>query len=106
MRISRVTPPAIGRAARRLGTDLDEQTEAECETHALIAIDATAASERPLIRTRHPAAPFLAHLIATRMQEPQTRARRRADPEDAVAVYQRRAIRPPHAIGGVLRRSA
>jgi hypothetical protein len=32
-------------------------------------------------------ADFLAHLIATAAQVPQTRARRRAEPEDAVAIY-------------------
>jgi len=29
----------------------------------------------------------VAHLIATRMQAPQTRARRRAEPEEAISVY-------------------
>jgi hypothetical protein len=105
MRISRVTPPASGQAARRVWAELDEPAAAEAETHALIAIDASASSERPFLRTRHPAAPFLTHLIATRMQEPQTRARRRADPEDAVVMYQHRAARVP-AIGRTLRRSA
>lgn len=32
-------------------------------------------------------ATFLAHLIATKEQAPQTRERRRADPRDAVAAY-------------------
>jgi hypothetical protein len=32
-------------------------------------------------------ADFVAHLIATSAQAPQTRARRRADPEDAIAAY-------------------
>ncbi len=34
-----------------------------------------------------PRADFLAHLIATAAQDPQTRTRRRADPAEAVAVY-------------------
>jgi hypothetical protein len=34
-----------------------------------------------------PAAPFLMHLIATAQGAPQTRARRRADPDQAVATY-------------------
>jgi hypothetical protein len=37
--------------------------------------------------TTRPAA-FLAHLIATRQQLPQTRARRRAEPSDVIAAYQ------------------
>jgi hypothetical protein len=32
-------------------------------------------------------ADFVAHLIATSAQAPQTRARRRADPEEAIAAY-------------------
>ena len=32
-------------------------------------------------------ADFLAHLIATSAQDPQTRARRRAEPHDAVSAY-------------------
>jgi len=60
----------------------------EAETRALIAIGAPAAADRSLPRMRHPAAPFLAQLIATRMQAPQTRARRRAAPEDVVAAYE------------------
>jgi hypothetical protein len=32
-------------------------------------------------------ADFVAHLIATKGQLPQTRARRRAEPEDAIAAY-------------------
>ena len=57
------------------------------ETRALIAITPAAPYERALTLTRHPAAPFLAQLIATRMQAPQTRARRRAEPTEAIAVY-------------------
>jgi hypothetical protein len=46
-----------------------------------------------------PRADFLAHLIATAVQAPQTRTRRRAEPAEAVAVYgaieQRPAVRGP-----------
>ena len=34
-----------------------------------------------------PSAAFLAHLIATAQQAPQTRARQRAEPADAIACY-------------------
>ena len=43
-----------------------------------------AASLRPTARAN---ADFVAHLIATSAQAPQTRARRRAAPADAVAAY-------------------
>jgi hypothetical protein len=38
-------------------------------------------------RSPRPGAAFLAHLIATAQQAPQTRARRRAEPADALAHY-------------------
>jgi len=41
-----------------------------------------------------PSAPFLAHLIATAQQAPQTRARRQAEPGEATARYAATAARP------------
>jgi hypothetical protein len=38
-------------------------------------------------------APFLAHLIATQQQFPQTRARRRAEPAQAILAYRATAER-------------
>jgi hypothetical protein len=38
----------------------------------------------PMVR---PTAPFLMHLIATAQGAPQTRVRRRADPDQAIATY-------------------
>ncbi len=37
--------------------------------------------------THRPHADFIAHLIAARLRAPQTRARRRAEPQDAAAAY-------------------
>ena len=54
-------------------------------SRALIALEPIAPSDTPL-RTR-PQADFLAHLIATREQLPQTRERRRAEPSVAVNLY-------------------
>lgn len=54
----------------------------------------------PLTRTerrsaqRLPEAAFLAHLIATRQQAPQTRERRRAEPQQAAALYRSRQPMP------------
>ncbi len=61
------------------------------ESHALVAAHPTrspAVREAPLQR---PQAVFLAHLIATASDAPQTRQRRRADPQDAAAAYGARA---------------
>jgi hypothetical protein len=43
---------------------------------------------------RRPNADFLAHLIATSAQVPQTRERRRAEPEEAIAAYCARCTLP------------
>jgi len=56
------------------------------ESRALVALDPS------LDRSGQPAtqryAPFVAQLVATKDQHPQTRERRRADPRDALAAYQ------------------
>jgi hypothetical protein len=55
------------------------------ETRALVALAPIAdTSERQPVH-RH--APFLAHLIAVKDQHPQTRERRRAEPNEALAAY-------------------
>lgn len=51
---------------------------------ALVVLEAPAAGDLPSV---HPQAAFLAHLIATKAQHPQTRARRRAEPQEALAAY-------------------
>lgn len=54
---------------------------------ALVPAAATNA-ERPTVRPHHrPDASFVAHLIATAARLPQTRERRRAEPEQAIAAY-------------------
>ena len=59
--------------------------EPRAESRALVAV------EPPAERTDRPMAyrdaPFLAQLIATKAQLPQTRARRRAEPADVLAAY-------------------
>jgi hypothetical protein len=87
MRIGGIGGSAVGPTTRRAAPDLSAPQGAEAEPRALIAIEPAASTERPIARGRHPSAPFLAHLIATRMQAPQTRARRRAEPEEAIAAY-------------------
>jgi hypothetical protein len=54
---------------------------------ALVALDPPARdphARRPVARV----AGFVTQLIATAQQFPQTRARRRADPQDVIAAYQ------------------
>ena len=60
---------------------------AECR--ALIPVAAPAPSEHGATLTRRPLVAFLAHLIATETRAPQTRPRRRAEPEEATEIYAR-----------------
>jgi len=52
-----------------------------------------------------PQAGFLAHLIATAHQLPQTRERRRSEPEQAIALYVAAGANPEPAAGRKLRRA-
>jgi len=54
---------------------------------ALVPVPETDRSESPASHSSRPAAPFLAHLIATARGEPQTRERRRAKPQAAAQAY-------------------
>jgi hypothetical protein len=58
--------------------------EHEPESRALV-VRAPAAVQPPTVNYREAA--FLAHLIATKDQLPQTRLRRRAEPAEAIAAY-------------------
>jgi hypothetical protein len=59
----------------------------QTECRALIAVEAPAPSAQAAQLKGRPTAGFVAQLIATRMQAPQTRERRRAEPAEAIAVY-------------------
>ena len=87
MRIVGASGPTIDTSASRRKNEAHAPDAPESESRALIAIEAPAPSERTPRVTRHPSAGFLAQLIATQMQAPQTRARRRAEPAEAMAVY-------------------
>lgn len=63
------------------------QPETATQCRALVALAPAAAMHGGRSPVYRPAA-FLAHLIATHAQHPQTRERRRAQPEDAVQSYE------------------
>ncbi len=72
------------------------QSEAIRPSTALVPLAAAPDVQRPAGRAQ---ATFLVHLIATWRELPQTRARRRADPDDAARAYRARAARPaPHPV--------
>jgi hypothetical protein len=58
--------------------------EPQAESRALVTLAPPAELDQPSI---HRQAPFLAQLIATKAQHPQTRQRRRAEPREAIAAY-------------------
>ena len=91
MRINGIAGSTVGRLTRRAAADSAEPEVTQ--SRALIAIEAPAPAERSFTPSRRPAAPFLAHLIATQMQAPQTRARRRVEPREAISVYAAMAMR-------------
>ena len=76
--INRTTSGQTGRPAR------DAEPNGT-ESRALIALSPVTAREETAVNYRQ--APFLAQLIATKDQLPQTRERRRAEPAEALAVY-------------------
>jgi hypothetical protein len=55
------------------------------ESRALVALTPPAPAREAVARYRQ--APFLAQLLAVKDQHPQTRARRRAAPHEAIAAY-------------------
>jgi hypothetical protein len=72
---------------------------------ALVAVEAPAASERAAMAPRRPMAAFVAHLIATEKQVPQTRMRRRTEPAEAIATYMVAMAQPAAATGRILVRA-
>jgi len=76
----------ISLASRQKGlrTPRREEPVAAVECRALVALTPAAA---PSQSTVYRDVVFLAHLIATKEQAPQTRERRRAEPADAIAAY-------------------
>jgi hypothetical protein len=78
---------SISSVRRQVTDGLRDTPSPEAPRDALITIEPARRSEQAWRPSSHPAAPFVAHLIATRMQVPQTRERRRAEPNEAIAVY-------------------
>jgi len=85
MRIVGASSPVS--ALTRQASEAYDAAVPEAHGRALIAIEAPRQNERYPHSAGHPSAPFVAHLLATRMQAPQTRERRRAQPQEAIAIY-------------------
>jgi len=79
-------------------------TKAGPTSTALIPLTAAERETSDAAPQSRPRADFLAQLIAVKVQAPQTRLRRRAEPDEAVAAYGAQNQTPASA-GGTLRRS-
>ncbi len=67
------------------GANADDFVEAAAESRALVATEIPVAALR--VSPAYREAAFLAHLLATKAMAPQTRERRRAEPDEAIAAY-------------------
>ena len=79
----RLAPQYAGGSTR---TTEDAEPEADVGS-ALVTIEPPAPADRAQFSTQRPAAAFVAQLIATQMQAPQTRERRRIEPGEGIAIY-------------------
>jgi hypothetical protein len=68
-------------------------------SRALIPLTPAAPSETSMRSRTHADAGFLAHLIATDQKLPQTRERRRAEPQDVIATYTAANAQPAAPVG-------
>jgi len=93
-------------AAKRDRDETRTRAEPASKSRALVAIAAPAGSTPTPGALRRPLAAFLAQLIATETNAPQTRARRRAEPQEALAIYQVGRLCGRLASGSTLRRDA
>jgi hypothetical protein len=99
-RIGSATAIGSGGASR---DDTADQAGASSRALVRLAVNpAGAVSFRPA--DGRPTAPFLAHLIATGQGAPQTRERRRADPNWAITAYAA-TMRVPESVGRAVRES-
>ena len=92
----RVEPTRQGSSGRSSGTPRDASlapAERDAESRALV-VQAAPAVRQPSANYRQ--AQFLAQLIATKDQLPQTRKRRRAEPQDVIAAYRTAAALTGH----------
>lgn len=86
MRVDAINRAVNGQSAGRESDHAAvEPSEPTTASRALVAIAAPpSVTHRPMA---YRDAPFLAQLLATKADLPQTRARRRAEPDEALAAY-------------------
>jgi hypothetical protein len=93
MMIVTATRPSAQQSSGDLPREPERHETPAIESRALVAL-APISDHAPAAGFRE--APFLAQLIATREQLPQTRERRRAEPGEAIAAYRAAAALTEH----------
>ncbi|MEJ0078985.1 MAG: hypothetical protein WDO17_26855 [Alphaproteobacteria bacterium] len=91
---------SVSTFTRQAAGETSDGAAAQVQGTRLMTIEPPRRNDHPRLRL-HPSGPFVAHLLATRMQAPQTRERRRAEPAEAIAVY--RSMTKPVTAQGVFR---
>ena len=102
--IRRIAAAPAGPSVRRQASQGAGPVEGS-GSRALIAVTPAYRSDSAPTSSRRPSVNFLAHLIATAQQAPQTRERRRAEPEVVIASYRAAAATPAVPAGRILARS-
>jgi hypothetical protein len=104
--VGRVGPATVVGSGRTPGQARPAQAGTSSGQRALVRIAPAAPADGVSLRTAEarPTAPFLAHLIATAQSAPQTRERRRADPDWAITAYAG-MMQVPESAGRAVRES-
>lgn len=90
------TTPVTGFSPRRAAVTLEAgETETRPASHALVPVEQLLRTLQLRLSLARPDATFVAHLIATATQTPQTRLLRRATSADALATYGQAKGRDP-----------
>jgi hypothetical protein len=85
MLIGEVNEPQFRRPHPAMSAPENDSEPTGSESRALVALDPLQGRSRNTADHRY--APFVAQLVATKDQHLQTRERRRAEPNDALAAY-------------------
>jgi hypothetical protein len=91
----------VGLGFQRRSSISDEPAGERSTSRAVITLQPVSRTETTTTPARRVDVGFLAHLIATQQGFPQTRERRRREPDDVVAVYDKTLL-DPVAAGRVL----
>jgi hypothetical protein len=103
--IRRIAAAPRGPSVRRQAAHSANPEAGPGTGRALIAVAPALRSDSTPPISRRPSVNFLAHLIATAQQAPQTRTRRRAEPDVAVTSYRTVAADPAVPAGHRFERS-